>query len=260
MYRNYLLGRFSKEIYYRDIPIVINNRDRLTTLKLLINYLRDRGYNNIIILDNASTYPPLLEWYNLTSMNIIFLDKNLGHDALEKIKLYSTIRKNYFVYTDSDVLPVEECPDDFMLVFLDALKKYPILQKVGFSLKIDDIPNEHSNKKDIIEWETQYYNKRIDSLLFDSKIDTTFALHRPYATISTKSNRIKMARTDTPYVARHLPWYTDSSDVGAEEKYYIQHVELGTTWSKGLAIKDSTRLSRVMHLLRLIVNRAPFNR
>lgn len=43
----------------KEVPIIINNFNRLTTLRLLIEALNKRGYDNIYIIDNASTYPPL---------------------------------------------------------------------------------------------------------------------------------------------------------------------------------------------------------
>lgn len=49
---------------WRYVPIFINSRDRLGVLKKLIDWLLDAGYRNLIILDNNSTYPPLLEYYN----------------------------------------------------------------------------------------------------------------------------------------------------------------------------------------------------
>lgn len=49
---------------WRDVPIFINARDRLGVMKRLIDWLLDAGYRNLIILDNNSTYPPLLEYYN----------------------------------------------------------------------------------------------------------------------------------------------------------------------------------------------------
>ena len=49
---------------WRDIPIFINARDRLGVMKKLIDWLLNAGYRNLIILDNNSTYPPLLEYYS----------------------------------------------------------------------------------------------------------------------------------------------------------------------------------------------------
>ena len=50
----------SKITSAREIPIIINSFNRLTTLKLLVSSLEKRGYTNIYILDNCSTYPALL--------------------------------------------------------------------------------------------------------------------------------------------------------------------------------------------------------
>ena len=152
VFRNFLISLFAKKIDYKEIPIIINNRNRLTFLIQIIESLKSRGYNNIIILDNNSTYPPLLDFYKTTDCNVVFLDKNLGYDALAKISLYKKIRKNYFVYTDPDILPIEECPDDFLKFFLETLKKYPTVQKVGFSLKIDDLPDKYESKLQVIAW------------------------------------------------------------------------------------------------------------
>jgi hypothetical protein len=53
IFRNVLYSKyFVKKIEYTEIPIVINNRNRITFLKKLIDSLKSRGYNNIFILDN----------------------------------------------------------------------------------------------------------------------------------------------------------------------------------------------------------------
>ena len=54
---------FKKTKDFRKIPIIINNFNRLTYLKDLIFFLEKNGYVNIVVIDNASTYPPLLEYY-----------------------------------------------------------------------------------------------------------------------------------------------------------------------------------------------------
>jgi hypothetical protein len=231
----------TRDFNYKEIPIIINNRNRLTFLSQLIESLQSRGYNNIVILDNNSTYPPLLDFYRTITCKVIFLKKNLGFDALDKIPLGKEIRKNFFVYTDSDVVPIEECPDDFLKFFLSTLKKYQTVQKVGFSLKIDDLPDTYESKKEVIAWEKQFHENQINDKLYLAQIDTTFALHRPYAPISIKG-RFKMIRTSYPYTARHLPWYVDSANLSEEEKFYINHVEIGTQWTKGLEVRHRSFL------------------
>lgn len=73
----YLMERMcpSKISDAHDIPIIINNYNRLTMLKKLIDSLTSRGYTNIVILDNQSAYPPLLEWYAKCQFEVIRLPK-----------------------------------------------------------------------------------------------------------------------------------------------------------------------------------------
>jgi len=218
---------------------------------MLIKSLEERNYHNIIIIDNQSTYPPLLKYYKETSHKVIFLNENLGYNALEKIPLYKKIRKNYFVYTDPDVIPIKECPDDFLKSFLDLLKTYPKVQKVGFSLKIDDLPDHFESKEKVINWETQFYSTKLDDNNYLAPIDTTFALHRPYALISLRGGP-KMIRTKYPLTAKHMPWYNDTRNLSNEEKFYIKNVQIGTHWSKGIEIKQPTILNKIKLLKRLL--------
>lgn len=226
----------------KDIPIIINNRNRYVFLKKLIDSLETRGYKNIIIIDNNSSYEPLIEYYKTLPYQIIWSKENLGYMALSKLDLYKKVRKSFFVYTDSDVVPIEECPEDFMAYFLAVLKRNFWVSKVGFSLKIDDLPDFYDKKDNVIDWEKQFYNKTIGKN-YIAPIDTTFALHKPYAFISAKGI-FKMIRTSFPYEARHMPWYNDSNNLTDEEKFYIESVEIGTHWSKGLDLGHVNFITR----------------
>ncbi len=220
------------ETDYRKIPIIINNYNRLSTLKKMLQSLEARGYNNIYIIDNNSTYPPLLEFYKTCSYKIFRLNSNKGWDALWKTGIYKKFKNDFFVYSDSDIVPVEECPDDFLLFFLNTLKKYRLARKVGFSLKIDDLPDRNLMKDTIIKCEEHFfYDFRKDDLLYQAPIDTTFAMYRPRGKRRHANNNIEMYRTGYPYMARHLPWYNDSLNPDEEEKYYLEHLQLKTFWS-----------------------------
>ncbi len=204
----------------KEIPIIINNYNQLDYLLKLLDALKKRGYRNIHILDNASTYPPLLEFYRNTDVDVIRLDSNYGYLALWKSGVYKKFDSNYFVYTDPDVVMVEECPDDFMEVFFKLMQKYPMASKVGFSLKIDDLPDHFNKKKEVIEWESRFWKKEIEPNVFDAPIDTTFALYRPFTRGGANSMEHPM-RLGFPYTARHLPWYTDADNLTDNMKYYI---------------------------------------
>jgi hypothetical protein len=117
-------------------------------------------------------------------------------------------------------LPVDECPEDFMDVFHRALIKYPRYHKVGFSLKIDDLPAHCKIRDQIISHESTFWKRALDPLYFDAAIDTTFALYRPFARGGFWAPAI---RTAAPYTARHLPWYQNPEALTAEEIYNRLH-------------------------------------
>jgi hypothetical protein len=215
---------------FRNIPIIINNRNRLTYLKMLVDALEKRGYKNIYIIDNASTYQPLLDYYQNLKYKIFYLKKNAGFLALWKTKIYKLFIRDFYVYTDSDVVPIDECPDDFLAVFKKAMEHEKELYKVGFSLKIDDLPDYYLDKYKVIKWESKFHKNKISDLFYRATIDTTFALYHPWYKGGAR-NRIKMYRSAYPYEARHLPWYIDSTDISYEDRYYIIHASQPTHWS-----------------------------
>ena len=213
-----------------DIPIIINNFNRLTTLKELIAALCQRGYRHIYILDNASTYPPLLDYYATCPFEVIRLDANLGFKALWKSGMYKRFCHDYYVYTDSDVVPIEACPADFLDYFYQVLKAHPLARKVGFSLRIDNLPDSYRYKERVLAMEMPYYKHPVDGL-YRAPIDTTFALYRPRVGLS-RSRYVESYRTAYPYQAEHKPWYVDSAALTDEERYYVTHCTQKTAWSQ----------------------------
>ena len=54
-----------------NCPIFINCRDRITCLSVLVDWLEKAGHENIYLLDNDSSYPPLLEYYEQTPHTVV---------------------------------------------------------------------------------------------------------------------------------------------------------------------------------------------
>ncbi|WP_353777930.1 glycosyltransferase family 2 protein [Winogradskyella sp. 3972H.M.0a.05] len=216
----------------KTIPIVIISYNQLEHLKKLINALKHRGYQNIVILDNASTYPPLLEYFDTisNSVEIHKLKSNDGHLSFWKnpdiTKQYT---RGYYVVTDPDIVPLEECPEDFMHTFRALLDKAYDVTKVGFSLKIDDIPNTNPNKENIENWESQFWNYKPNPKAYKAEIDTTFALYRPKYTYK-KKRFTKAWRTDQPYQASHGSWYIDINALTEEQEYYMKTANESASW------------------------------
>ena len=64
---------------YNKIPIYIISYNRLDYIVQTINWLEERGYNNINIIDNNSTYEPLLEYLENVKYKKYMMKKNWGH-------------------------------------------------------------------------------------------------------------------------------------------------------------------------------------
>lgn len=212
----------------KKIPIIINSYNRLTYLKNLIEFLERKGYVNIVILDNQSNFQPLLAYYSTLPYKVIYLEKNWGHLALWKSNVISTYKKGFFAYTDSDVLPLEECPSNFLSYFIRLSIKYGY-KKVGFGLKIDDLPNWFNKKSEVIKWEENYWLSPLEKDVYKAKIDTTFALYAP--NYSATSGFLDAIRTGGVYLARHLPWYENSDKLNAEQEQYYRSSNTSTHWT-----------------------------
>jgi hypothetical protein len=209
------------------IPIIINNRNRVTHLQNLIAWLEKNGYTNIHIIDNDSSYPPLLDFYKVCKYPVHILRQNVGHLALWKSGIIEKFEKGYYVYTDPDVIPAEDCPSDLVAHLLKVLQQHPEIEKAGPALKIDDLPDHYSEKKRVIEWESQFWKNTVAPDLYDAGIDTTFALYRPYTNGYLWVQ--KAYRTGGKYVARHMPWYDHSAAPTPEDQYYKANVSAGAS-------------------------------
>ena len=84
-----------KKINYKDIPIIINNYNRLEMLTKLIHSLESKGYHNLYIIDNQSTYPPLLEYYTRLPYPVYMLNKNVGHLSLWETGIFKQFKDSY---------------------------------------------------------------------------------------------------------------------------------------------------------------------
>ena len=200
-----------------ETPVFINCRDRVLPLEQLVSWLERAGCEEIYLLDNDSIYEPLLDYYKGTPHTVIRLGQNWGRFAFwYDPRPQELTRGRRFVYTDPDIVPVEECPPDAIDRFAELLERYPGVNKVGFGLKIDDLPERYRHRETVIAWEKQAWRWRVEEGAYFSAIDTTFALYRP----NGQPRPADAIRTGPPYVARHTPWYLDLDDLPAEEAFY----------------------------------------
>lgn len=205
----------------KNIPIFLVNYQRFQPLQELVQSLLDRNYNNITIVDNDSSYPPLIEWYMKLPkpVKIYAVGKNVGPYVLNEIiefKPYTATGKPY-VWSDSDVLPIAEAPKDFIEHMVEMAIEHKI-PKLGLSLVINDLPDNFKDKEKVIKHESAFtsYGK-IDSkygIIWKAPVDTTFAVNMT-ADCGYNGGAYRM---NWPYSARHIPWYYDSNNLPPDEK------------------------------------------
>src|SRR5690606_21463109 len=111
----------------KTIAIIIINYNQLENLRYLVSFLLDRDFKNIVIIDNNSTYPPLLEYYDKIKGKIVIemMSDNLGHMVFfENKTLLDKYGSGYYCITDADIRPNENLPDNFLDTLIQTLDKY----------------------------------------------------------------------------------------------------------------------------------------
>ena len=213
-----------------DIPIFINNRDRVECFKQQITWFLDAGYRKIFVLDQDSTYPALLDFYSTfrrDSRVHVLRMKNFGHQCvwISAVLEDLDIRTPY-VYTDSDMIP-SNCPRNLVQELLRSLEKNSFVKKVGARLISEDITCQ--NRSLFKEICSEYYqdSRLISSNEYFAPVDTTFAVYR---NVRHYNCIYSIVRRDISF--RHLPWYYDSNNLPIDEKYYIEHANSSSTYKK----------------------------
>ena len=235
---NYVKQRYlftsNKRHKFDDVyntPVFIISYNQLTYVKQMVDWLKKYGFNNIHIVDNQSSYKPLLNYLNKSDCVVHHMDKNYGHTVIwDSGKFDDIIKKQCYIVSDCDIAPNKKLPTDFLKYLYEILDKYPYITKVGFALNIKNLPNTEKNKT-VKKWESQFWQNQIDKDLYLANIDTTFALYRP--------GKIKM-HSDTFYsavriagnmTATHLPWVETTEN--SESAFYKKTANSSASWTKG---------------------------
>lgn len=217
------------------MPIYINNFNWLTSTRRLAAFFDDVPNTTVVIVDNASGYGPLLEWYERDCpYEVVRLKDNIGCHApwhcgaiLPPEEHRRRFGGDYYVLTDAD-LSLDGVPKDLLDVFVEAFDRYPDVTKVGPGLEIDDLPANSPVMREVVAWEGQFWRHRRDERFYNAAIDTTFGVYR--TGVPCKGVCL---RGDRPYVARHLPWYITPKTLTDEQRFYVRSA-VGGCWSNKL--------------------------
>jgi hypothetical protein len=221
---------------WRDIPVFIVNRNRLGALRLLVDWLCAAGTRRVVIMDNASDYPPLLRYYEQLpeGVKVMRLPENHGPYVLWEQGVHKLLETPYVV-TDSDVVPADCCPKDLIGALLAALQRWPDAKKVGTALRIDNLPDGYIDADTVRKWESQFWEHPVAPGVFAAPVDTTFAIYPARGEFSNEACNLRLGH---PYIAEHTPWYAEEVTLGEEERYYREHTSpVFSNWS--VAKKDS---------------------
>lgn len=215
---------------WRDIPIFIINRNRLSAMRSLIDWLLAAGINKIIILDNQSDYPPLLDYYAALpdKVKLMLMPENFGPYVFWQQGVHRALDTPYIV-TDSDLVPASFCPNDLIPALLDAVNRFPDCGKAGPGLRIDNLPDGYREADTVRKWESQFWEKPLGQGHFAAPVDTTFALYPAKAEFTRDDRNIRLGY---PYIVEHSPWYALESELSEEERYYRDHTStIHSNWS-----------------------------
>ena len=205
--------------YDKNIPVFINCRDRLDPLIELIDLLEKEGVRKIILVDNNSSYRPLLKYYETTPHKVFRLKRNIGQRAPWDSGLVSLLACNLpYIVTDPDILPSRSVTDSIAKL-VNIMSQYPEYNKVGLALRIDNLPETYGQKYQVIKWENQFWKNKIEKNIYIADVDTTFALYRPNTPYIIRP----ALRVAGEYTAEHEPWYQDSTNPTDEYTYYLKH-------------------------------------
>jgi hypothetical protein len=216
---------------WQDTPIYIINRNNLERgFRRQIEWLQAAGMTNIHVIDNASTYQPLIKFYNEhTDIKVIYAGANLGPYALWTLKIHERLFTR-FIVSDADCVPDKDCPQDLVRKLHEVFEKYPCY-KVGAGIRIDNLPDRYTKKDAVIKHETQFslpVHLMPDGDAFEALVDTTFGMYNA-GEANPSTDWCRHYRLAAPYVIEHIPWHEDSENPSEECLYYRAHVENG--WS-----------------------------
>lgn len=212
-------------------PVYINVFNRLTTTRNLCEQIAKLKGAEVVIIDNASSWEPLLDWYAECPYEVIRLRENLGHHAPWLCGAVSQDSAPFYCVTDCD-LDIDGVSSDVLSVLASAFdwrSGKPV--KSGLSLRIDDLPPW---QREVAGWEARFWKRQVanDSRFYHGEIDTTFAMYESTTpqSVATRVSGVPSVRLGPPYSARHMPWYLDCLNLDSENENYFATASRSNSW------------------------------
>lgn len=221
------------------IPVYLNVFNRLTTTRRLCEQVASLDNCTPIVVDNASTWGPLLDWYANCPYEVIRLEHNIGHHAPWRSGAVQQTDSAFYIVTDCDI-DIDGVPKDVASVLQipfqwnepewSPFQSDHYIIKSGLSLRIDDVPKTQAN---VLQWEGRFWDHpvKVDTRFFWAPIDTTFAMyHRSTWHKRAMKIRVPCVRLGGEYQARHMPWYDECENLDDENANYYRTASRSNSW------------------------------
>jgi hypothetical protein len=226
-----------------DVPIIIPTFNTPSYLKSMIDQLEGRGWTNIIICDNNSTFPPMIDLLEELShkYHVVRWEENHGPRIYTENKDICSRMPKYFIVTDPDLILNPDMPPNAIDKMKRIVDMYSV-SKVGLAIDIDT-PEERDrffNADQVDAWERNYWSRKVELLpeiddLYAAPIDTTFSLYNRDQFLAEIDNvpgnmtcNTSAIRIAGRFTCRHMGWW---NKLPLEEDEYKFYKESTTHWS-----------------------------
>ena len=201
----------------QNVSALIIAYNLVTYVRMMVNQLKQYT-NDIIVVDNCSTFPPLLEFYqNEFKGSLLRRVRNEGHWVAGSPPIQSVLPR-WYILTDPDIKLPPTMPPNWVDTWQKIAERdnvYKIgcaLDCTGAMIRTDVL---HMGKT-ITQWEAAFWATKVTeeenkeeeeegknhNVIYAAMIDTTFCLMNRGSTDIKKQYRMAGACT-----AKHLPWY-----------------------------------------------------
>lgn len=217
-----------------DIPVLIVARNNPTMLRLLVQQLRECFDARVIVLDDASDFPPMLEYLSALAsderVSVVRAESAGGPHSWFRSPLHPALLAlpRFFAYTDADLRLGSDVPQNFLCVLAHLTQRLNV-PKVGLALDLSDAERmwpqaDFYGAHSVWSWENNFWGASVEvpnwpgfgaQRVFRAAVDTTFAVYDkallscsndeyPSQPCFTARNAVRVAGS---FSAKHRPWY-----------------------------------------------------
>jgi len=213
------------------VPLYVPTFNNPTYTRNFLNQVDGLNFSRIIILDNKSTYQPMIDLLAQidSKYEVIRLEENYGpHYILRNPDYYKTL-PDIFSLSDPDVEFPKNISENFQEEMINVGIKYRF-GKVGFAIEVPSeneflelVVNLDGKLRNMHEWEQQFWQNQIDKTstgdpIFQTTLDTQFAIYNKE--FFSPEERYKALRIGGKFTSKHLGFYKESIVPKEESDFY----------------------------------------